>query len=267
MVMQAPETATSGCGLTRRAGFTLLIAALLPALRKARSAARRAVCASNLRQSGVAYWAYATEFNDSLPLAGSYGHYYSGTFLYLGTIRVPLGHGLLYPYLNQNAEVLFCPDHFSTAGATDLDNPKAAAASFVQAVQTSANVSITSTYVAPWYNGYGTSPSPYLLWYVTIDPSPNPAPLSSPSGLMLGGKLNRNISSPILGGKTAWLLTCRQYWYYNAVPLYSGEGCHNAEGSNVLYADGSVRYFGFPFREKLSIPTKLWQPQTEMLAR
>lgn len=45
----------------------VLIALLLPALSKAREAAQRAACASNLRQIGVAMYLYANDHRGSLP--------------------------------------------------------------------------------------------------------------------------------------------------------------------------------------------------------
>ncbi|HEV7301280.1 MAG TPA: prepilin-type N-terminal cleavage/methylation domain-containing protein [Tepidisphaeraceae bacterium] len=67
---------------SRAAGFTLvellvvsgiialLIAILLPTLSKARAAAQTVVCASNLRQFGLAINLYATRFNGALPWGG-----------------------------------------------------------------------------------------------------------------------------------------------------------------------------------------------------
>ena len=45
----------------------ILAAILLPALARAREAARRASCANNLRQVGLAFQMYASEWNDRLP--------------------------------------------------------------------------------------------------------------------------------------------------------------------------------------------------------
>ncbi len=47
--------------------IALLIALLLPALGAARGAARSAVCLSNLKQSGIALYSYATDHGSTLP--------------------------------------------------------------------------------------------------------------------------------------------------------------------------------------------------------
>jgi prepilin-type N-terminal cleavage/methylation domain-containing protein/prepilin-type processing-associated H-X9-DG protein len=66
--------------MTRRNGFTLiellvvvaitamLIALLLPSLKKARVLARQTVCASNLRQVGIGFTMYTSSYHNTLPL-------------------------------------------------------------------------------------------------------------------------------------------------------------------------------------------------------
>ena len=102
-----------------RVGFTLiellvviaiiamLIAMLMPTLSGAREAARRTVCASNLRQLGITYRVYANENSGFVPLwltnPGSPGHdfYWGGWYkLYYPYIA----RGLLFPDDPANSE-------------------------------------------------------------------------------------------------------------------------------------------------------------------
>src|SRR5205807_10668514 len=48
--------------------IALLIALLLPALKKAREQAQRVSCASNLRQVGACMTMYAQQFKDAIPI-------------------------------------------------------------------------------------------------------------------------------------------------------------------------------------------------------
>ncbi|MHC4325913.1 MAG: type II secretion system protein [Planctomycetota bacterium] len=115
----------------RHAGFTLiellvviailslLIAILLPALNQAKHHARRAACAGNLRQVGVAIHMYAEDFGDTIPY-GPAGRPVTGSNFYTVTGNLtsllsledcaPVGLGLLLEdYLAHQPTVLFCP--------------------------------------------------------------------------------------------------------------------------------------------------------------
>lgn len=99
--------------------IALLLAIILPALRKARRQAQRIVCASNLRQVGLAIHTYAHDFDDTipfgpegLPMAG--GQFYTATGNVTSLISVyngePVGLGLLLnSYVADQPKVLFCP--------------------------------------------------------------------------------------------------------------------------------------------------------------
>jgi len=93
--------------------IALLVSILLPALRSAREQSRRATCASNLRQIGLAYYNYATDSGGHFPPA------YSSIYLY--NINYPDFYGhrdpkikelgyLIYPYL-KDGKFARCPSN------------------------------------------------------------------------------------------------------------------------------------------------------------
>jgi prepilin-type N-terminal cleavage/methylation domain-containing protein/prepilin-type processing-associated H-X9-DG protein len=114
----------------RRAGFTLiellmvisiiaiLTAILLPVFSQARETARRIVCASNVRQIGIATAAYTQDYDETLPCSwdggtlGPGGTSGAGGWMYfenyLGPTQFDPARGSLAPYL-RNSGVFQCP--------------------------------------------------------------------------------------------------------------------------------------------------------------
>lgn len=126
-----------------RAGFTLvellvvitivsiLAAMLLPALRQARSAARKTACISNLRQIGVAILNYCVEQNDgAFPAQGRWQASWmvrispylgwSGSSTFAGTNEMATTDGRLHTFTTQDNRVdhkvgaFICPESYRT---------------------------------------------------------------------------------------------------------------------------------------------------------
>ncbi len=104
--------------MKKRRGFTLvellvvigiiatLIALLMPALTRARQAARRTVCLSNLRQLTEGWIMYADEHKGLLVSSGTSS---DATWVNGGNSRDSLVTGALYAYVN-NTDIYLCPN-------------------------------------------------------------------------------------------------------------------------------------------------------------
>jgi prepilin-type N-terminal cleavage/methylation domain-containing protein/prepilin-type processing-associated H-X9-DG protein len=95
-------------------GIILIIAAiLLPAFAQAREKARQTVCASNLRQLGMAVSMYTMDYNGRLPgvTGGTPGAGVTGGWIFYATFGGPFDvtKGTLYPYVTDK-RVYICPD-------------------------------------------------------------------------------------------------------------------------------------------------------------
>ncbi|NLX21847.1 MAG: type II secretion system protein [Phycisphaerae bacterium] len=106
--------------------IALLIAVLLPSLRRAREQAWAALCLANLKQQGVGFAAYGGDHKAYLPWVGSFRYSLMEGKYYLG-FQPPESHdwaavngGLLYPrYVGSTPEVFYCPNN----KAADINGP------------------------------------------------------------------------------------------------------------------------------------------------
>jgi len=101
----------------------ILVALLLPAIQSSRAAARRTQCASNLKQIGIALHSYADTWRGSLMPVSTYNWMLGGypRRYWFGEIKDPATlapgeepidrrKGFLMPYMEQNTQVMQCPD-------------------------------------------------------------------------------------------------------------------------------------------------------------
>src|SRR6185436_12479823 len=90
--------------------IAILIAILLPTLAKSREAARRAACLSNLRQVHTAFFLYAGNYKDQVPLGYRAGNKQFNSMMYSFTTSKIVLFGWLYnDRLMPNPNVFFCP--------------------------------------------------------------------------------------------------------------------------------------------------------------
>ena len=94
----------------------ILAAILLPALARAREAARRASCANNLKQMGLVFKMYGNEWNGKFPQLHHFGC--DGTATTTGAPDM----NALYPEYLSDVKILLCPSNsFSTDPAVYWD--------------------------------------------------------------------------------------------------------------------------------------------------
>ena len=105
--------------------ITALIALLLPALTKAREAANRTSCLSNLRQVHHSFMFYAQMHRDQVPLGYRAGRKQFNSMIYSSTAMRYVSFGWLYTAgLIPTPRVFFCPSENNPQSMFDTpDNP------------------------------------------------------------------------------------------------------------------------------------------------
>jgi prepilin-type processing-associated H-X9-DG protein len=87
----------------------ILAAILLPALARAREAARRASCANNLKQFGLIFKMYANEWSGKLPPMNAYGRAGEDPACDLGDLDFAPRMAAIYPEYLTDTKILLCP--------------------------------------------------------------------------------------------------------------------------------------------------------------
>jgi len=262
----------------------ILAAILLPALARAREAARRASCANNLKQMGLVFKMYANESGGRYPPLKKYTCDQDGSDLRnsSGPHFIP-ELGVLYPEYVTDVNILSCPSdldaHFIREGAynrnADPDD-----------ILLTCRMEYTSYHYSPWVTGDDILLAPGVSDPNAIDFDPltdlNPEYISALIGVGLnyvlwgdgandGSFFDEDLS---VGSKTAFRLRegierflitdinnpaasakgqSEIYIYWDEAQWDNKSGFnHRPGGSNVLYMDGHVEFIKYPGESPVS---------------
>lgn len=226
--------------------IALLISILLPSLNKAREAANKIKCASNLRQIGQAQLLYYNE--NSLSFARTYyvpaegpnvlntGHAEPNPFPAaatpttspVGNNNVPAALFLLIRTQDIGSEVFTCPSSSQekdryTVGTANASEQVIAERSNFGDVKNNLSYSISNPYPSATAVGAG------YIWKATVS-----------SEFAIAADKNPGISAPDdVDGVTVGSTSAQM--------KVANSNNHNGDGQNVLYGDGHVEFVNNPF--------------------
>ncbi len=204
--------------------ITILVGLLIPAVVRAREAAIRAACLSNLRQVRLELQMYASASHDYVPLG--YDVVTNQSMICFNSVLAPAVQ--VYPQpvvlgvlskigLLQHPQIYYCPGENDRADMYDTElNPW-------QITEPQTVLPLTDTFL-----GYWTRPTTNWQIVRTTGLTPNPVPWNDASN---NNPLPRLIT---LGAHTAILS--------DPFPCLRALKTRHRTGINVLYSDGSARW-------------------------
>ncbi len=226
--------------------IAILASMLLPALRNARETARRAVCASNLKQVGTLCTNYADDYNSWFPPRNPNPNWFRTTLVRDAAPRYVHGLGFLKrpeaatdpadsPSYVQSADALYCPSLLGSTAAAGSDlvnstktatqNHNAGAAGYAYYGNPWSIVDWTTmTYNGVIATGGSTINFPTRFVYGLGRYEPNGG---TPSQVVIASDLMKEDSNP--------------RWHYRPHPIGSP---WPANGGNVQYSDLHVSWVG-----------------------
>ncbi|MBI4027483.1 MAG: DUF1559 domain-containing protein [Verrucomicrobia bacterium] len=237
--------------------ISILASLLMPAIKNAREAARRAQCMNNVRQLITAVHAYAADYNGAIPYndgagGGSYWVWLNALGGYGGDTQ-PRGLGLLLynGYIN-SGKVYFCPSVYQ--GADYILKP-GRYLEFLQIYGVGDNQAGFQTLIA---TGNFTCRSAYCFRAVAMHdsylggayPAHGPPPAAGYSQLYSKIDQPRCTGSYCYGYHPVFALISDSFMFDpSGIPnggLYPEGRFHHRIGYNVAYTDGHVRFASDP---------------------
>ena len=166
----------------------ILAAILLPALARAREAARRASCANNLKQWGLIFKMYANEWNGKYPMMQMWTCECDGPELPVGTFQAIPNPKSIYPEYMTDVNIINCPSDSDPIDIEGGDWNTDAAGGFTGCSPD--GVIRTCRWTMRSYNYYSWMMMPKDLYVPGADQNANPFPDTAFNPAFIAGMID-----------------------------------------------------------------------------